>query len=111
MTTSKPDWRKDSNRVRPRLSLWAAAAWAALGLALTPSAVATAIAISTPAGWVDDSFVMLYPLVPVACFLEAGFHIGRFWVDRREWHLMDPKPALSPVWWLMPFPRPLGQRR
>jgi hypothetical protein len=54
---------------------------------------------------------MLYPLAPVACFLEAGFHIGRFWVDRREWHLMDPKPALSPVWWLMPFPRPLGQQR
>lgn len=111
MNTSRPDWQKDRRRVRPRLSAWAAAAWAVLGIALTPSAVATAIAISTPTGWVDDSVVMLYPLVPIACLLEAGFHAGRFWVDRREWHLLDPKPALSPVWWLMPFARSLGSSR
>lgn len=97
--------------VAPRLSLWAAALWGFLGLALVPVAVSMAMTINSPGGFERGNPAMLLPLAPVVCWLESGFHVRRFVVDRRDWPSLEPKPLRSPLWWLIPFPRPRGRLR
>ncbi|MEV4667569.1 hypothetical protein [Microbacterium sp. LWO12-1.2] len=99
------------DRVAPRLSLWAAALWGVVGAALVPAAVSMAMVISSPGGFERGDPAMLLPLVPVVCGLESGFHVRRFVFDRRVWLSLDPKPLRSPLWWLIPFPRPRGRLR
>lgn len=103
------DRSADRDRVDPRLSLWAAAGWGLLGLALLPIAVPMAITVGTPGGFERGNPAMLLPLAPIVCWLESAFHVGRFVIDRRVWDSLEPKPLRSPLWWLIPFPRPRGR--
>ncbi|WP_424936940.1 MULTISPECIES: hypothetical protein [Bacteria] len=96
----------NQDRVRPGLSLGASAVWAVIGLALVPVAMPAAVAINTPGAFERGDPAMLLPLLPVVCAIESGFHLRRFFADRSVWHLLEPKPLRSPLWWLIPSPRP-----
>lgn len=101
----------DPNRVAPRLSLWAAAAWGLATLASLPAAASAFAMLNTPGAFDRGDPAMALPLLPVAFGLECGFHLRRFCADRRVWDALDPKPARSPLWWLMPFPSSMGGPR
>lgn len=103
------DADESRDRVNPRLSVWAAALWGILGVALVPVALTMAVTLNSPGGFERGNPAMLLPFVPLVCWLESGFHVRRFMVDRRVWRSLEPKPLRSPLWWLIPFPRPLGR--
>jgi hypothetical protein len=89
----------------------AAIVWLVVGVALLPVAITQAATWASVLTFDRHSPFLLLPFAPIACAVESGFHLRRFFSDRKVWDSLDPLPLRPFAWWLMPYPRPFGRPR